>query len=211
MNPALRNEYLLTVIEGDAPLTISILDDAGAEVGSLRPITKKHLQSSDMIASITSWRNAYKAFFLTQFEATPERTLHWLSKVVLTDPTRMLFLIYTGDTLVGHYGFKDLQGDEVEVDNLLRGERAGHPLLMRYAVSALVRWLFDVIGVRKIHAHVFANNAMALKLHKDLGFTFEGKIPLCKVIDGAETNWTVGRIGETSPDNHYYQKIVIER
>ena len=52
---------------------------------------------------------------------------------------------------------------------------------------------------------------MALKLHKDLGFTFEGKIPLCKVIDGAETNWTVGRIGETSPDNHYYQKIVIER
>ena len=211
MNEKLQKEYLHRIIEGNESLAIPICDDNGADIGVMRPITKMHLQSNDVIEKMTNWRNQYKTFFLTQFNATPARTKQWLEKVVLSNPTQLLFLIYYSDTLIGQYGFKELDGDSAFVDNLLRGERGGHPSLMRYAVSTLVEWLFDVMRVNEVYGYVFANNAMAIKLDRDVGFSFAEKFPLRKQVDGEEIKWVVGKVGERSPDNHYYQKIVITR
>jgi RimJ/RimL family protein N-acetyltransferase len=212
MNEKLQKEYLLKIIEGNEQLAIPICDDNGTATGGvMRPITKMQLQSNDIIEKMTNWRNRYKAFFLTQFNATPMRTKEWLEKMVLSDPTQLMFLIYHEDTLIGQYGFKELTSDSVFLDNLLRGERGGHPLLMRYAVSALIKWLFDVMEVNSVYGYTFANNAMALKLNRDVGFSFTEKIPLQKQVDGEGIKWVVGRAGEPSPDNHYYQKIVMTR
>ena len=211
MNEKLQKEYLSRIIEGDESLVIPIYDDNGAEIGVMRPITKLHLQYNDIIEKMTNWRNQYNTFFLTQFNATPERTKQWLKTVVLSDPTRLLFLIYCRDNLIGHYGFKELRGDSVFADNLLRGERDGHPSLMRYAGSTLVEWLFDFMQVNEVYGYLFANNAMAIKLNRDVGYSFLEKFPLQKQVDGEEIKWVVGKAGELSPDNHYYQKIVITR
>ncbi len=211
MNEKLQKEYLSRIIEGDESLVIPIYDDNGAEIGVMRPITKLHLQYNDIIEKMTNWRNQYNTFFLTQFNATPERTKQWLKTVVLSDPTRLLFLIYYRDKLIGHQGFKELRGDSVFTDNLLRGERDGHPSLMRYAGSTLVEWLFDFMQVNEVYGYLFANNAMAIKLNRDVGYSFLEKFPLQKQVDGEEIKWVVGKAGELSPDNHYYQKIVITR
>lgn len=112
---------------------------------------------------------------------------------------------------MGQYGFKDLDGDSAFLDNLIRGERGGHPLLMKYAVSALAEWLFDVMQVNMVYGYTFANNAMALKLNRDVGFSCAEKFPLQKHIVGDEIKWVIGKAGEPSPDNHYYQKIVMTR
>lgn len=209
MDKRYRQEYLSRIVEGVELLEIPIHDYHGTKLGILRPVTKNILQFDEVIEKMTLWRNQNKVHFLTQFHATPERTKQWLANVVLTDSTRMLFLIYSGETLMGHYGFKCLRDDDVEVDNLLRGERGGHPLLMRFAVSALVVWLFNVMRVNEVYGYIFANNAMALKLHKDLGFSFVDKIPLLKQVDGDEIKWIAGKAGELSPDNRYCQKVVI--
>ena len=52
---------------------------------------------------------------------------------------------------------------------------------------------------------------MAIRLHRDLGFTFAEEFPLQKQVDGEAIKWVVGKVGELSPDNSYYQKIVITR
>lgn len=211
MNNQQQKEYVERVIEGKEPLVIPIRDDQGAEIGTLRPITKAQLQAGDVIEKMTNWRNQYKAFFLSQFTATPERTRQWLEKTVLANPSQLLFLIYHGETLIGQYGFKDLDGGSAFLDNLLRGERGGHPMLMKYAVSALAGWLFDAMQVEMVYGYTFANNAMALKLNRDAGFSCVEKLPLRKQVDGDGIKWVVGKAGETSPDNHYYQKIVMTR
>jgi RimJ/RimL family protein N-acetyltransferase len=190
---------------------IPIRDDNGIDIGSLCPITQMHLQDDHVIEKMTTWRNQYKMFFLSQFNATPERTKLWLENVVLRNPSQLLFLIYCGEALMGQYGFKDLERDSAFLDNLLRGERGGHPWLMKYAVSALIEWLFNVMQVTIVYGYTFANNAMALKLNRDVGFTCTEKYPLQKQIDGDEIKWIVGKVGEISPDNHYYQKIEIRR
>lgn len=211
MNTQQQKEYLVRIIEGKESLVIPICDDQGADIGAMRPITKMHLQSNDVMEKLTNWRNQYKTFFLSQFNATPVRTKQWLQKAVLSNPDQLLFLIYYGETLMGQYGFKDLDGDSAFLDNLIRGERGGHPLLMKYAVSALVKWLFDVMEVNMVYGYTFANNAMALKLNKDVGFICTEKLPLRKQVEGDEIKWVVGKAGELSPDNHYYQKIVMTR
>ncbi|MEI7481711.1 MAG: GNAT family N-acetyltransferase [Elusimicrobiota bacterium] len=211
MNKQQQKEYLVRIIEGAESLVIPIHDDNGADIGTLRPITKMHLQSNDVIEKMTNWRNQYKVFFLSQFTATPARTKQWLEKVVLSNPSQLLFLIYCGATLTGQYGFKDLDGDSAFLDNLLRGERGGHPMLMKYAVSALAKWLFDAMQVNMVYGYTFANNAMALKLNRDVGFSCTEKFPLQKQIVGNEVKWVIGKAGEPSPDNHYYQKIVMTR
>ncbi len=83
--------------------------------------------------------------------------------------------------------------------------------MMKYAVSALIEWLFDRMEVNLVYGYTFANNAMALKLNMEVGFTCVDKYPLQKLVDGDEIKWVVGKSGEQSPDNHYYQKIVITR
>lgn len=206
-----RKEYLSRIIEGSESLAIPICDNIGVEIGIMRPITKTHLQCHDVIEKMTNWRNHYKTFFMTQFNATQERTEKWLKNVVLANPEQLLFLIYCKDNLIGQFGFKELNGNSVFLDNLMRGESGGHPLLMRYAVSAMVTWLFDVMKVNEVYGFIFANNAMSLKLHKDLGFSFTEKYPLNKQVDGEEITWVVGKTGELSTDDKYYQKIVMTR
>lgn len=211
MNIQQQKEYVAAIIEGKEPLVIPILDNQDAEIGTLRPITKEQLHAGDVIEKMTKWRNQYKAFFLSQFTATPDRTRQWLEKTVLANPSQLLFLIYHGETLIGQYGFKDLDGESAFLDNLLRGERGGHPMLMKYAVSALAGWLFDAMQVKMVYGYTFANNAMALKLNRDAGFSCVEKYPLQKQVSGDEIKWVVGKAGEVSPDNHYYQKIVMTR
>ena len=203
-----RQETLARIATCREKLEIPIRDEAGAEIGRLCPVTTAHLQAGDILESMSRWRNQYRAFFLTQFPATAERTQRWLERVVLPNPAQLLFLIYSGGQLIGQYGFKEFNGSSAFVDNLLRGERGGHPLVMRCAVVSLVNWLFDVLRVEQAYGYVFADNAMSLKLHRDVGFAFAEKLPLRKQADGEEIRWVVGQAGETSPDNRYYQKVV---
>ncbi len=95
--------------------------------------------------------------------------------------------------MIGQYGFKDLDGDSASLDNLLRGERGGHPLLMKYAVSTLIKWLFDVMEVDMVYGYTFANNAMALKLNQDVGFSVPKNSPCSSRLRAKKLNGSLAR------------------
>ena len=121
----------------------------------------------------------------------------------------MLFTIRSNGLLIGHYGFRDLHEGTTELDNLLRGDRGGHPALMRSTVLSLCRWLFDTVGVHTVVGNILADNAMALRLHTDAGFTLGHKRPLTMVEDGNERRWVVGDVGGVSPDGKYFQQVLL--
>ena len=142
-------ETLLTNIVADEDaVELPLFAINGGLIGVMKPITSSHLDSSDVIEKLTQWRNANMSSFLTQFEATPERTQNWIKNVLLKSSGQLLWLVYDQDeNLIGHFGFKSFTPQSVLLDNAIRGERRGHPKLFVIAGRALVQWLFQATTV----------------------------------------------------------------
>jgi RimJ/RimL family protein N-acetyltransferase len=202
-------EYRQAVVGDTTPLKIPITLATGQEIGLLVAVSNATLARNDVIDAFTRWRTTYGRFFLTQFTPTQGRTRNWL-KAILADERRMLFTIHTGDSLVGHYGFRDLHAGTAEVDNLLRGERGGHPGLMQATVLALSDWLFTRLDVHTVFGNILADNPLALKLHTDAGFALGERRPLTLIHGEHENRWMVGPPGGASPHNKFYQQVLLQ-
>ena len=121
----------------------------------------------------------------------------------------MLFTIHVGDSLLGHYGFRDLHEGTAELDNLLRGERGGHPGLMQATVLALSNWLFARLDVHTVFGNILADNPLALKLHIDAGFSLGERRPLTLIDGEHENRWIIGPPGGASRHDKYYQQVLL--
>ena len=169
------------------PASLPIENDDGAVIGRLIPISQSTLSDKAAIQALTDWRNRNADCFFTQFTATPDRTERWIRGALLGREDQKLFLIYHGDQLVGHFGFKDLTGETALLDNAMLGVRCDYPKIMVKAGRALVRWLFDEVGVTTVFGAVFADNVPALMMNKEIGFRTASKVFLKResTVDGA--------------------------
>lgn len=201
-------EYRQSIVSDKAPLQIPITLATGQHIGLLVAVSTATLDQNDVIDAITRWRTTYSRFFLTQFTPTPERTRNWL-KAILADERRMLFTIHSGDSLVGHYGFRDLHEGSAELDNLVRGERGGHPGLMQATVRSLSHWLFARLHVHTVFGNILADNLLAIKLHTNAGFSLGAKRPLTLIHGEHEDRWIVGPPGGESTHDKYYQQVLL--
>jgi RimJ/RimL family protein N-acetyltransferase len=204
-------DFLGEIIAGRRSVEVELRAPSGPAIGKMVPVTRAHLDDAFVIGKLTDWRNQHMERFLTQFVATPERTRNWLHDVVLAQPGQMMFLVYSGDQLVGHYGFKNLTRDDVMLDNAMRGERGGHPALLQVAGRALNEWLFAHARVQTIYGYVLADNASAIMMNRQLGFGGWAKHPMAREVVGGETRWTIGSEGAHSPDGAYCYRIVMSR
>jgi RimJ/RimL family protein N-acetyltransferase len=110
-------------------------------------------------------------FFLTQFTPSIERTEKWLKEIVIPSKDRILFLIYTLEgNIVGNFGICNINYDDVELDNLIRGEKGGDPQLIYYSEISLLNWIFSQLNVQSVILHVFSNNPKTITLHEKVGF-----------------------------------------
>jgi len=211
LQPYQSANLIADVVSERVKLIIPIMDAQGNRIGCLSPLTVSSLGDKTLIEAMTRWRNHSARFFLTQFDATPERTRQWLENTVLSDPSRLLFTINSASKLIGHYGFKDLSSMSAEVDSLLRGESGGHPQLIYFAEIALVGWLFSTFEINNLYGYVLAENWQALELHARVGFENAELIPLTKETSVAETIYRLGLPGNESSDSLYSQKISLHR
>tara|TARA_B100000780_G_C21125161_1_gene456279 strand:- start:1953 stop:2615 length:663 start_codon:yes stop_codon:yes gene_type:complete len=191
------------ILIDDMELEINILDEKSDIVGLLKPITTRHLECNEIIEKITAWRNLSMENFLTQFEATPDRTRAWIKNILLKEKGQMLFLIYSQNQIIGHYGFKELTTDDVLLDNAMRGEEGGDPKLLVNSGKAIVEWLFSKANVTKVRAEVMSENVPSIMLTTRIGFTNRTRHPLKKIIVNDETKWLIGDEGEISALDKY--------
>lgn len=203
--------YICDIVADRISAEIVLRDDAGLEIGRLVPLTTRHLDDDVIIGKLTDWRNANMASFMTQFTATPGRTRNWLRNVVFKNHTQLMFLIYAGDLLIGHFGFKDLDEREVLLDNAMRGERGGHPKLLPVAGRSLIGWLFDRTPVDTVYGYVLAKNAAAIMMNKAMGFGLWEKYPLNRQVTDSEIRWDLGPKGGRSNYDLYCYRVEVSR
>ena len=148
---------------------VPIRDRSGALVGRLMPVSVMSLTDNSLMDAITRWRRNSAASFATQFTPTADRTRQWLKDIVLSDERRVLFVICIGDKPIGHVGLRDLDDCSFQGDNLVRGERGGGLLFMKYAVWAFQAWAMQCFRVSRSWGRVLANNSAASKFNLSLG------------------------------------------
>lgn len=173
--------------------SIPIQDDRGPLTGRLKPITHAAATDARLIALLTEWRNTHGRFFLTRFEATPERTRRWLVGSVLPDEARLMFMIEDGNgDPVGHVGVRRLDEPVVELDNMIRGRSGGGGQLMFWSEIALLVWVFNTLKARGACLHVFTNNWIPISIHQAIGFKIADTFPLVRRKVGDEMHLVVG-------------------
>lgn len=189
---------------------LDIIDSNGIKIGSLKPIDSQILSDQAIIDKLTKWRKMFKKFFLTQFTPTPERTKSWLQSVVLPSDNRVLFLICTDkDEIVGNCGVCDLSKNRVELDNLIRGEKGGHPRLIYFGELAMLRWLFRELGVKAVTLHVFSNNYKTISLHESVGFCTTASYHLIKEESEDEVRYITSDTPSTQAADFTYLEMML--
>jgi len=155
----------------DVNRKVSIINDRKEVIGYLVPIGPELARQDGLAAMLCRWRQRSMKYYLTQFKATPERTLIWLQQIVALEDNRLLFLITTEeDKLIGHIGLCNIASDDVEIDNLVRGEQGGDPKLIVFAEVAVLDWTIRNLQLKNIYLRQFTDNHLGTALHRSIGF-----------------------------------------
>lgn len=167
-------------------------------VALLRPLpgSRTLIRPAD-VASLTAWRNRFVRSFLTEFQATEERTLAWLTGPVAGDEGKILFM---ADALDGRsFGYLGLDAIDWgrgfgEADAIVRGGDAP-PGTMAVALRALLLWAREALGLRELWVRVLSDNR-ALLFYERCGFVERRRVPLRRQ-EGApgELAWVEDPVG----------------
>ena len=170
---------------------INIFDNHDRQLAQLHPLNAQLLPRIDEISNyLTQWRNQSMKFFLTGFNATPERTKAWLKSSVIESNSKILYLVYVDDRPVGQFGLANITNSRAELDNAIRGEKGGHPDLFRNIEYVLLDMAFNHLHIEKVEGKLFSNNLIAIMLHKQFGFTVTDRSKLKRVESGEEWHYT---------------------
>ena len=178
--------------------------------GYLMPVCEFHTTDDALIAKLAKWRDENSFAYPTRFPVTIEGTKKWLRSRVLDVKDRFLFLVLDKHAnAIGHVGlanaFNDL--DEVEIDNILRGEKQLEPGLMTLAMQTLLKWTQDTLSPRSIILDVFSDNQHAISFYHKLGFVDENLQPLKRVQVGETINYISLSAEDHQPADAYFLKM----
>ena len=157
----------------------------------LRPVaTRPERISSADVKCLTEWRNRHVQAFLTEFEATNQRTTNWLTEVVGPSPDKIVFMADHADgTTFGYMGlaFIDWKRSYGEADSIVRGGDA-KPGTMTTALKTLISWGQGQLGLRQIAVRVRSDNS-ALDFYRKLGFKETKRVSLRRVSESETNCW----------------------
>ena len=202
---SLEQIKLIRQLKGLDPILIDsyqipIVNELQQIIGYLKPVDKYFTENFQVINSLTNWRNKYMHFFLTQFQATNERTKSWLENIVLSQDTRIFFLILDEtQKIIGNFGICNITKQSAELDNLIRGEKGGYPKLIYYSELTLINWIYNKLGIDNIYLHVLTHNSKTISLHESVGFIKIKKYKLIKEVIDEELRYVADYNNE--PDN----------
>ncbi len=167
---------------------LPILNDVGIVIGYLIPVGNWILESNELLAKISSWRNKFSRMFPTQNVVTIEGTKKYLGHLIKSSDA-ILFLIQDGvENIIGHIGIVNFNKKKCELAHLMRGENTKDTEIIYYAECALIGWASEFLNVELICIEVMSYNFGAISLHERVGFKSIKRLPIKKIItsDGIE-------------------------
>ena len=160
-------------------MALPIADSAGRVIGMLVPMGHWAWLDNNVVECFRDWRQRFMRMFFVRFESSSESTIRYLRDLAVGSNDRLMFLMLdVGGRIVGHVGIANISQEQCELDNLIRGVGGGEPRLIYYAELAILRWCFQVLGVKKVDARVISYNWMAKALHEEVGFQLISQFPL---------------------------------
>jgi perosamine synthetase len=174
--------------------------------GYLLCVSELHENDETLIAILAQWRQEAKTFH-NKFNVTIESTKHWLRKLLLDVPDRILFLVLNrfGDP-VGHMGFVSVINDDclMEFDNVIRGVLGQDPGLMGVATKSLLKWANETFKPNGFYLRTLDDNEHAIRFYSNLGFEIYGKQPLRRIESNGEINHLPVTKGDNNPPDRYF-------
>ena len=161
--------WLLDVKQGRVPLEVPILDDGCEQIGTLTPISVRHLADAELLERFVRWRNQNRSGYLDQRPVTLEGVRRYVEDVVY-NPTRLTFLAYCDGQPIGRLGAVGIGPREHESDGLVRGERGGGMRFMHWAQITSMVLIFHVLNQQRITSRVLSGNELARDSCRSLGY-----------------------------------------
>lgn len=137
---------------------------------SLRLVTFEDFNSYESISLLKKWRIANKAAYVGDYKVTYSSMKFWLLNSVLSDTRRFLFWVLADKKRIGHIGIKNLKPSSVEIDNVIRGEKA-----KKGAMHEALKILMSAYPEKRIWLRVLPENTHAIEFYKRNGFKITGK------------------------------------
>lgn len=179
--------------------------------GRLIPVGEADEGNDALLAQFSHWRAENFFAFPTQFPVTQEGTARWLRNGLLNVPDRLLFLVEAPDgTLVGHLGYASCNGVPLtmEIDNVVRGVKAGYPGIMQAALGTLIEWAEAAFAPHVIHLRVFSHNDHAVRFYERCGFVREALLPLRRTENDGRVTFAPVAAGDAQPADAFFQRMV---
>lgn len=207
-----ETKKLIKELKSNRDHKIFITNNSSKLIGYMKPITYYDIGNDDLIENLKNWRNENIFAYLSHDLASFEGTRRWLSKFILDNDSKILFIIYTDQNIpIGHIGLADglETNSSVEIDNIVRGIKSLIPGIMTHAVYDLISWTFLVTKSKKVYLRVFSDNYNAIKLYEKLRFTNKIKFSLKKEKKNGVTKYSF--INSKRITKKYFQSMELQR
>jgi perosamine synthetase len=143
--------------------------------GMLLPACELHAADERLHGRLAQWRRENAFAYPGHAPVADGWAAAWLRAEMLDDPRRILFLVLDrfGHT-VGHVGLAAGEDLDLEVTDVVRGEKTVQPGLMSAAVAGLIAWAEDCFRPARIGLRV-AENLHAIRFFERAGFRAAGR------------------------------------
>jgi len=186
-----RNLLVSLKATAGIPGPIVMIPVGSPPIAFLRPVaTRKDFLNPEDVRCLTDWRNRFVNSFLTEFNATAERTARWLVEMVGINNGKILFMVDDKDgRTFGYMGLDYINWEEAygEADAIVRGEKAP-PGVMKSALQTLLSWAQGQLGLRKLGVRVRSDNS-ALVFYEKVGFREMRRVALRRTDETGMVRW----------------------
>lgn len=148
-------------------------------------------ESDETIDLLYKWRKTYRDMFATDFRMSKERTRNWVTKNILGNPERILFMIYYDKKKIGNIGtaLYDEKANSANLDNMMKDPACNYPGVMTVIEKVYLKWMFDDLKLSKITGFLFSDNIKMMNIHKKCGWITIDVVPVKRVITKEGSRW----------------------
>lgn len=168
--------------------------------GFLLPVSNLDIDDKNSILLLMNWRNTHSYAYPLKTSVTEESTKEWLQDIIFNNNSKILFwVIDLNGNKIGHVGLVLNKENNLELDNILRGNNSSSKGIISKSINALEFFIETELQLSRIYLKVLQSNKHAVDFYTKLNYREIDKISL-KI----ETLNEITRLTPGNPAEDYF-------